>query len=77
MLKVTPGVTACRLSIQVRAASTGSEAEVTYTHTSLGPSGDSFVAGFTADFYRRFMQEWEAKFNHFLRHGTALREAGG
>ena len=43
MLKITPGVTACRLTIQLRAVASGCEAAVTYTHTSLGPAGDAFV----------------------------------
>jgi hypothetical protein len=73
MIKITPNVTACRLSIQLRAVEGGCEAEITYAHTSLGPDGDAFVASFTADFYRRFMQDWESRINHYLREGTALR----
>lgn len=75
MLKITPLVTACRLTIQLRATATGSDAEISYTHTSLGPSGDAFVAAFSEDFYRRFMQDWESRLNHFLAHGTALNAA--
>lgn len=74
MLKITPEVTACRLTIQLHRTDTGSTADITYTHTSLGPQGDEFVAGFTADFYRTFMQAWESRLNHYLRHGTALPE---
>ena len=74
MLKITPGVTACRLTIQLRASGSGSEADITYSHTSLGAAGDRFVESFTDDHYRRFMQDWEARINHYLRHGTALRE---
>jgi hypothetical protein len=66
-------VTACRLSIQLRAVEGGCEANVTYAHTSLGPDGDILVASFTSDFYRRFMQDWESRINHYLREGTALR----
>ena len=77
MLKITPKVTACRLTIQLRAADGGSEADITYSHTSLGPDGDAFVASFTDDFYREFMQDWECRVNHYLRHGTALRATGG
>ena len=73
MLKITPKVTACRLSIQLRAVEGGCEADITYAHTSLGPDGDAFVASFTADFYRRFMQDWESRINHYLREGSALR----
>ncbi len=74
MLKITPGVTACRLSITLRAVATGAEADITYTHTSLGPEGDEFVDSFTEDYYRRFMQDWELRLNHYLRHGNALRD---
>ena len=73
MIKVTPDVTACKVTIQVRAAGAGSEADVTYSHTSLGPQGDLFVASFTAEFYLQFMREWEDRMNHYLAHGTALR----
>jgi hypothetical protein len=75
MLKLTPGVTACRLSIQLRAVPSGSEADVTYCHTSLGPEGDAFVATFTEDYYLKFMQDWEVRLNHYLRHGIARAEA--
>src|SRR5262245_58203125 len=55
MLKITPELTACRLTIQLRASGGGSEADVTYSHTSLGPRGDEFVASFTEGFYRKLM----------------------
>ena len=77
MLKISPGVTACRLSIQLRAAAGGSEADITYCHTSLGPAGDAFVAAFTEDHYREFMRNWESRINHFLRHGKALPAGDG
>lgn len=72
MLKVSPTVTACRLTIQLRPEGTGCMAEITYSHTSLGPEGDVFVASFTEDYYEKFMREWEARLNHYLRHRTAL-----
>lgn len=75
MIKLTPGITACRLSIQLRVAPGGSEADVTYSHTSLGAEGDEFVAAFTEDYYLEFMQDWEARLNYYLRHGTARPEA--
>lgn len=76
MLKITPTVTACRLTILLRPAAGGCEADITYSHTSLGPPGDEFIASFTDDFYRKFMQEWESKMNHYLRHGTARHAEG-
>lgn len=75
MLKITPQVTACRLTIQLRPAPGGCEAEVTYSHTSLGPRGDAFVASFTEETYRSFMQDWEARLNHCLLHGAMLKVA--
>jgi hypothetical protein len=77
MLKITPLVTACRLAIQLRPAPPGSEAVITYTHTSLGPEGDTFVAAFTEEYYRTFMQDWETRVNYYITHGSALRVAGG
>lgn len=74
MIKITPAVTACRLSIQLQPTADGCEAQVTYTHTSLGPAGDTFVESFTEVFYRQFMHDWEARINHYLVHGFALRD---
>jgi len=74
MIKLAPGVTACRLTIQVRPASSGSTADVTYMHTSLGPEGDAFVKAFSEEYYRDFMRDWEARMNHYFRHGTARAE---
>lgn len=76
MIKITPGVTACKLAIRVQDDGDGCVAEVTYSHTSLGPQGDVFVASFTADYYVQFMREWEDRINHYLAHGTALRAGG-
>jgi hypothetical protein len=73
MIKVTPSVTACKLTIQVRDAAGGCEADVTYSHTSLGPQGDVFLATFTAEYYVQFMREWEERVNYYLVHGTAMR----
>jgi hypothetical protein len=72
MLKITPGVTACRLEIRLQPQGPECRADVTYSHTSLGPEGDALVARFTANHYRRFMQQWEAELNHFLDTGRML-----
>jgi hypothetical protein len=72
MLKITPGLTACRVTIELQAADHGSLATVTYVHTSLGPDGDRLVAEFTEAHYAQFMQDWEARLNHYLVHGKAL-----
>jgi len=75
MIKITPDLTACKLSIQLRAVERGSEAEVTYTHTSLGPAGDAFVTSFSEAYYQQFMRDWEMRINHYLTHGKMLRAA--
>ncbi|HEX2529861.1 MAG TPA: hypothetical protein VHK70_00140 [Burkholderiaceae bacterium] len=77
MLKITPDITACRLTIQLRPVPGGSEADITYSHTSLGSKGDEFIASFTEDYYRSFMLDWESRLNHYLRHATALQVEGG
>lgn len=69
MIKITPEVTACKLRIQLAAASEGCKALITYTHTSLGSKGDAFIEAFTEEHYTAFMQDWEARINHFLRTG--------
>jgi hypothetical protein len=66
MLKILPGVTACRLEIQLIWDGAECAADVTYTHTSIGLAGDGFVAKFTAEYYQTFMQNWEKALNHFL-----------
>ncbi len=70
MFKITPGVTVCRLSIQLAPSASGTDATVTYSHTSLGPEGDDFVASFTEEHYEQFMRDWESRMNHFLSTGT-------
>jgi hypothetical protein len=66
MLKILPGVTACRLEIQLSENGDRCFADITYSHTSLSSTGDEFVAAFTADYYQGFMQAWEKQLNAFL-----------
>ncbi|MDO8963966.1 MAG: hypothetical protein Q7W30_05660 [Coriobacteriia bacterium] len=73
MLKVTPRVTACRIAIRLTASPDGTDAEITYTHTSLGPAGDEFVAAFDEAYYLEFMRDWETRLNHYLATGEMLR----
>jgi hypothetical protein len=71
-VRMTPGVTATRLSIQVAAAPKGSTARITYTQTSLGAKGNAVVDGFTAAAFTEFMQLWEKRLNHYLTTGQCL-----
>ena len=57
-VEVLPGVTACRLEIQLSEDGTGCFAHVTYSHASMGSASDEFVATFMPDYYQRFMQTW-------------------
>jgi hypothetical protein len=72
MIKITPSVTACRLSIRLSRCASGAEATITYAHTSLGPAVDTFVAAFTEEYYQQFMRDWETRINHYLSHGSLL-----
>lgn len=72
MIRITPGVTACRLDIELSDAGGSCEARVTYMHTSLGEEGDRFLENFTAPYYERFMREWEARLNYYLRTGQRM-----
>lgn len=72
MIKITPTVTVCRLTIQLLPVEGGSEATITYAHTSLGPEGDTYVASFTEEHYQQFMRDWEARINHYLSHKSIL-----
>ena len=74
MLKILPGVTACRLEIQLSDNGDGCFADVTYSHTSMGAAGDEFVTKFTADAYKKSMQAWEKALNYFLTTGRLLTD---
>jgi len=71
-VRITPEVTATRLSIQVDKAPEGASARITFTHTSLGDRGDAFVDAFTEAAYADFMTLWERRMNHYLATGTCM-----
>lgn len=70
-VKITPGVTACRITISLTPSGPDrTAARVTYAHTAIGEAGRSFVEGFTEAFYREFMRRWEDALNgHLIREG--------
>ena len=72
-VKITPGVTAGKIEIQLRPQQDGTEAEITYSHTALSDAGRAFVDDFTEDFYRDFMKKWEAALDHYLLTGEKLQ----
>jgi len=75
MLKVTPGLTACKIGISLSRRAAGTDAVITYSHTSLGPAGDALVDAFTAQHYAEFMTDWESRLNHYLETGKMLQTA--
>jgi hypothetical protein len=72
MIKITPDITACRLSVHLYPSDSGCNAVVTYSYTSLGPRGDEIVESFTEDYYREFMRAWETELNTYLSTGRKL-----
>jgi hypothetical protein len=73
MFKVTPGFTVGRLQISLSAQSkTATHATIAYEFTSLGPLGDTFLEGFTAQWYEKFMQVWEEQMNYYLETGELI-----
>jgi hypothetical protein len=49
-------------------------ASVTYTYTSLGEEGNSFLETFTIEFYANYLSFWEKAINHYLKTGTMISE---
>lgn len=73
MIMVTPGSTLAKLEISLAEKPGGkTAADISYTHTSLGPKGDEFMKNFTSEWYQAFMIEWQDELNHFLTTGKKL-----
>lgn len=73
MVKVMPGHTVTRLQASLQAVGREhTRATVAYEFTALGPDGERFVDGCTADWYRQFMADWETAMNHYLATGEKL-----
>lgn len=73
ILKVTPGWTLCKLTIQLTSVDGDkTDAQITYCHTAIGPEGQSFVEQFTETFYQQLMHRWETAMNHYIRTGECL-----
>lgn len=75
MVFINPALTACKLTIRLEPSAEGCTATVTYAHTSLGPEGDAFVAGFSAEHYVARMVDWETRLNHYLQTGACYSGA--
>lgn len=76
MVKCTPGVTFCKISIRLEArGKRRTDATIRYSYTSLSEEGDAFLEGFGEEDYADFMQRWEEAMNHFLETGEAVPQA--
>ena len=76
MFKVTPEFTVGNLQISLSAqGKTGTHATISYEFTSLGPLGDTYLEGFTAQWYEKFMQVWEEQMNYYLETGELIHTA--
>ena len=75
MFKVTPGFTVGKLQISMSAQNKRlTNVTIAYEFTSLGPLGDTYLEGFTAQWYEGFMHVWEAQMNHYLETGDRIPE---
>ena len=73
---MTPGFTVGKLQISLSAqGKTGTNATIAYEFTSLGPLGDTYLEGFTAQWYEKFMHVWEEQMNHYLETGELIPTA--
>ena len=73
MFKVTPEFTVGKLQISLSAqGENGTLATISYEFTSLGPLGDTYLEGFTAQWYEEFMLVWEEQMNHYLETGELI-----
>lgn len=75
MFKVTPEFTVGKLQISLSARDkTRTDVTITYEFISLGPPGDTFLKEFTAQWYEKLMQVWEAQMNHYLATGALIND---
>ena len=73
MYKITPKFAVTQLEASLSQDGAGqTAAEISYTHTSLGPEGDQFLEEFTFAWYQNFMQRWEKSLNHYLETGLKI-----
>jgi hypothetical protein len=75
--RVTTGLVATRLRIDVQGRADGSSAvHITYTFTPLGPAGRTFLKdNCSEEPFRSDMAWWQDSMNHWLRTGEILRAA--
>lgn len=68
---VQPGTIAAQLRISLTPAPGGkTSAHIRYQYTGLSGAGNSVLARYTPEWFKKKMQGWEAAINHYLRAGT-------
>jgi hypothetical protein len=77
--RVTAGLAATRLCVQVEAAGEGrSSVQIAYDFTPTSAGGERTVAEHhSEEAFRKSMEWWERSMNHFLETGTILRRRAG
>jgi hypothetical protein len=74
-VRVTTGLLATRLAIEVHEDGGGSRVEIEYTFTPLGEAGRAELAAkHSAEAFARDMRWWEDSMNHWLATGERLRQ---
>lgn len=67
MLKTTPGELVTQIEIRcMPAEKKETRCRIRYTFTALSKTGKEIVAGRDAEWYRNFMNRWEAAMNRYL-----------
>ena len=73
MLKIIPQHTVMKLEASLRDdPQGGTQANISYEYTALGPQGERFMDGCTEDWYRQFMLGWEKAMNDYLATGKKV-----
>jgi len=64
----------CVLGIAVSTkTASSSHVDICYTYTSIAPSGNSFIEGFTEEAFLKSVRFWEDSMNHYLETGERLK----
>jgi hypothetical protein len=70
---IEPGMIATQIRIGLSPAPSGkTSARIQYFYTGLSPAGNAVLNGYSAEWFRRKMQGWEAAMNYFLRNGALI-----
>ncbi|MDQ2714501.1 MAG: SRPBCC family protein [Chloroflexota bacterium] len=69
-LNVLPDSHVSRIEVSCEAQGTQATlARITYTLTALTPQGNTYLDGFTQEYYQAYISFWETAITHYLLHG--------